>query len=157
MTTRETQNRIHIEPVPHAGNGAYEDGRSIGQLLRELSSDGRTLVRQEVELAKAEMGEKVRFYTDHAISMAIGGGLLLVALLAVSTAVVYGLIVLFDLFLPFGVAVWLAPLALGTVLGVIGLGMVKKAKQTLARESVVPQRTVATLREDKDWVQSKVR
>lgn len=156
MASREMRNRIDIESVSYNGD-IGTDTRSIGQLLKELSTEGRTLVRQEVELAKAEMAEKVRVYTNNMMGMAVGGALLLVALLAVSTAVVYGLIVLFDQFLPFEVAVWLAPLVLGVVVGAIGWGKFKQAKETLARESVVPQRTVATLREDKDWVQSKVR
>lgn len=156
MASREMRSRLDIEPVSYNGD-IGTDSRSIGQLLKELSTEGRTLVRQEVELAKAEMAQKVRVYTDNMMGMAVGGALLLVALLAVSTAVVYGLIVLFDQFLPFEVAVWLAPLVLGVVVGAIGWGKFKKGRETLARESVVPQRTVATLREDKDWVQSKVR
>jgi hypothetical protein len=152
MATPETRNRIHVEPVSYNG-----DGRSIGQLLKELSTEGRTLMRQEVELAKAEMTQKLHVYTNNLTGMAVGGALLLVALMAIATAVIYGLIMLFDQFLPFGWAVWLAPLALGIVVGLIGWSKVKKAKETLASESMVPRRTVETLREDKDWMQSKVR
>jgi len=34
--------------------------RPVGELLRELSTQTSTLVRQELELAKAEMGEKAK-------------------------------------------------------------------------------------------------
>jgi uncharacterized membrane protein YqjE len=156
MASSEIRKKVEVDRIRSNGDPAA-DGRSIGQLLKELSTEGRTLVRQEVELARAELSEKVQVYTDNVMAMAVAGALLLIALLAVSTAVVYGLIVLFDQFLPFGIAVWLAPLLLGVVLGAIGWGRFKQAKARLARESVIPQRTVATLREDKDWVQSKVR
>jgi hypothetical protein len=152
MATHETRSRIHVEPASYNG-----DGRSIGQLLKELSTDGRTLVRQEVELAKAELNQKLQVYTANLAGMAVGGALLLVALMAVASAVIYGLIVLFDQFLPFDIAVWLAPLLLGAVMGAIGWSRISRSKQALASESVVPRRTIATLREDKDWVQSKVR
>jgi len=152
MATRERHNRINIEPVSYDGNG-----RSIGQLLKELSTEGRTLVRQEVELAKAELNQKLEVYTSNIMSMAVGGALLLVAVMAVASAVIYGLIVLFDQFLPFSVAVWLAPLLLGAVMAAIGWSKIKSARQALSSESLVPRRTVETLREDRDWVQSKVR
>lgn len=152
MGARETRNRI-----AGYGENGVGDGRSIADLFRELSTEGRTLVRQEVELAKAEMAEKARVYARSTASIAIGGAVLLVAALAIGTAVVYGLIVLFDAFLPFEVAVWLAPLVLGGVLAMVGLGMIRKATAAISEEGVVPQRTIETLREDKDWVQRKVR
>lgn len=157
METTEMRSRVAQSEgtARYDGNGRAD--RSLGELLRELSSEGRSLVRQEVELAKAEMSEKVSVYTRNAASIAVGGALLLVAGIALATAIIYGLIVLLDSFMAFEIAVWLAPLLFAAVVGAIGWSMVKKAKETLARESVVPRQTVATLREDKHWVQSKVR
>lgn len=155
MEARETT-RNRIAPLDPRLNGAGES-RSLGDLFRELSQEGRTLVRQEVDLAKTELAEKASVYTRNAASIAAGGALLLVALMAVGTAVTYGLIVLFDQFLPFEVAVWLGPLVLGAVLGLVGWSMIRKAKEAMAREGLTPQRTLDTLREDKDWLKSKVR
>lgn len=152
MEARETRNRMGS----YSGDG-LGDSRSIADLFRELSGEGRTLVRQEVELAKAELAEKARLYARNTGSMAVGGALLLVAALAIGTAVTYGLIVLFDAFLPFEVAVWLAPLVLGGILAAVGLSMIRKAKTAMSEEGVMPQRTIATLREDKNWVKRKVR
>lgn len=160
MDTRETT-RVQAEPrfetTPRPNGAGRTDDRTLGELLRELSGEGRTLVRQEVELAKTEMSEKLGVYARNAASMAVGGALLLVAGIALATAVIYGLIVLFDSFMAFEIAVWLGPLVFAAVVGAIGWSMIKKGRETLARESVVPQRTIATLREDKEWVQSKVR
>ena len=149
-----TRNRI--APLDARTNGVGEH-RSIGDLFRDLSTDARTLVRQEVDLAKTELAEKASIYTRNAASIAVGGALLLVALMAVGTAVIYGLIVLFDLFLPFEVAVWLGPMLFGLVVGLVGWSMIRKAKDAIAREGIAPQRTLDTLREDKDWLKSKVR
>lgn len=155
MEAREaTRNRI--APLDPRLNGAGES-RSLGDLFRELSLEGRTLVRQEVDLAKTELSEKASVYARNAGSIAAGGALLLVALMAVGTAVIYGLIVLFDLFLPFEVAVWLGPLVFGAVIGMVGWSMIKQGKEAMAREGLAPQRTLDTLREDKDWLKSKVR
>ena len=155
MEARETM-RNRVAPFDARTNGAGES-RSLGDLFRELSLEGRTLVRQEVDLAKTEVAEKVSIYTRNAASIAAGRALLLVALMAVGTAVIYGLIVLFDQFLPFEVAVWLGPLVFGAVIGLVGWSMIKKGKEAIAREGLAPQRTLDTLREDKDWLKSKVR
>ena len=158
MEARELHNRVApAEPLSYDGVNGRSDSRSLPDLLRELSADGRTLVRQEVELAKAEMSEKLQVYTKNMATIGVGGPLLLLAAMAGGTALIYGLIVLFDLFLPFEIAVWLAPLVLGAVLAVVGLGMIRKGQQAMADEGLAPQRTIETLREDKDWVKRKVR
>lgn len=157
MEARETRSRITTTRVESARLDGASDTRSLGELFRELSLEGRTLVRQEVDLAKTELQEKASVFARNAASMAVGGALLLVALMAVGTAVIYGLIVLFDLFLPFEIAVWLGPLAFGAVVGLVGMSMIKKGKERMASEGLVPQRTLDTLREDKDWLKSKVR
>lgn len=143
--------------IIHDGRRTETDTRSLGDLFRELSLEGRTLVQQEIQLAKTEIQEKMSIYASNSITMAVGGALLLVALMAVGTAVIYGLIVLLDLFLPFELAVWLAPLLFGAVVAFVGWRMISKGKQTLANEGLAPQRTLDTLREDKDWMKSKVR
>ena len=35
----------------------HTDGRSLGQLFADLSRETRTLIQQEIHLAKAELGE----------------------------------------------------------------------------------------------------
>src|SRR5687767_11823412 len=82
----------------------------LTHLFRDLSDDVRRLVRQEVELAKAELGETAQRYAKRAASLAVAGGLLFFASLALLAAFMYGLTALLDTFLPLGLAVWLAPL-----------------------------------------------
>jgi hypothetical protein len=42
-----------------AANGANPEDQSLPELIRQLAQEGSTLVRQEVDLAKAEVGQKV--------------------------------------------------------------------------------------------------
>ena len=73
---------------------AVREERSIGQLLKELRDETTTLLRQEVDLAKTEMGEKAADYGKNAASIATGGAvayagaLLLLAGVTVALALV---------------------------------------------------------------------
>lgn len=146
---------------PDEGEVRYRPGtegeeRSIGSLLRELSSEASTLVRQEVELAKTEVSEKIGVFQRNLVSMAIGGAVLVAAIVVLVNAIGNGLIALFEGWVGLETAVWLAPLLLALVLGLVGWSLVKKATSAMKEEGVTPHRTAETLRDDKRWVERKV-
>ncbi|HEU5208439.1 MAG TPA: phage holin family protein [Longimicrobiales bacterium] len=131
------------------------DERSIGQLFKELQSESSTLVRQEVELAKAEVMESVRSYARSAVSMAIGGALLLAALFGVLWTINMALTALLEDAVGLENAVWLSPLILSAVIAIIGYSMVKGASNRMREESLVPRRTTETLKEEKQWLKNR--
>jgi uncharacterized membrane protein YqjE len=133
-----------------------DDQRSLGQILKELSSETSTLLRQEVDLAKTEMSEKASRVGSNLGSVAVGGAVAFLGALALLTAVVAGLISLLDQFIDLEVAVWLAPLLVGIALAAVGYGLIKKALETLKRESLTPRRTTESLQENKEWLKSKI-
>jgi hypothetical protein len=137
-----------------ARNGSSK--QSIVGLLRSLTAEGRELLSLEVALAKAEMREKLGVYEKNGVALAIGGGLLLAALLLGAWTVNMALTALLDTFLPLGVAVWLAPLTLTLILGGIGLSKVKGGLAGIKAESPVPHKTIQTLKDDKRWAERKV-
>jgi hypothetical protein len=55
-----------------------------------------------------------------------------------------------------GVAVWLAPLIVGGILAAVGYSLVKKALETLKRESLTPEKTTQSLQENKAWLKEKI-
>jgi putative superfamily III holin-X len=128
----------------------------LTHLFRDLSEDVRRLVRQEVELAKAELGEKVARYGKRAASLATAGGLLFFASLALLAAFMYGLTALLDTFLPLGVAVWLAPLLVAAVLGGIGYGLLSSALDGFKSERQAKSLTADSLQENREWLKSKM-
>ena len=135
---------------------AVQEDRSIGQLLKELRDETTTLLRQEVDLAKTEMGEKASRVGSNLGSLALGGGVAFLGALALLAAVVYGLTSLLDQFMSVGVAIWLAPLIVGLVLAAVGYSLLNKALATLRQESLTPRRTTQTLQENKEWLKSKI-
>ena len=135
---------------------AVREERSIGQLLKELRDETTTLLRQEVDLAKTEMGEKASRVGKNLGSLAVGGGVAFLGALALLAAVIYGLTSLLNQFMSVGVAIWLAPLIVGLVLAAIGYSLVQKALATLRQESLTPTRTTQTLQENKEWLKARM-
>jgi putative Mn2+ efflux pump MntP len=135
---------------------AVREERSIGQLLKELRDETTTLLRQEVDLAKAEMSEKASRTGKNLGSLAVGGGVAFLGALALLAAVIYGLTSILNQLMPVGVAIWLAPLIVGVVLAAIGYSMLQKALAALKQESLTPQRTTQTLQENKEWLRAKM-
>lgn len=135
---------------------ATGEERSLGQLLKQLTREVSTLLRQEVELAKTEMSEKASRVGANLGALALGGGVAFLAALSLLAAVIYGLTALLDGFMSLRVAVWLAPLIIGLILGAAGYVLVRKALEQLKGESLVPRKTTQSLREDKEWLKQKV-
>lgn len=133
------------------------DDRSLGQILRDLRDETSQLLRQEVDLAKTEMSEKMSRLGSNMGAVATGGAVLFAGALVLLAALTLGLIALFSQFMDRDVAMWLAPLLVGGVLAFIGYGMVKKALQALKQEGIAPQRTTQSLKENKEWLTAKMK
>jgi hypothetical protein len=133
------------------------DDRSLGQILRDLREETTQLLRQEVDLAKTEMSEKMSRMGSNLGSVAAGGAVLFAGALILLTALTLGLIALFSQFMDRDVAMWLAPLLVGGILAAVGYGLVKKALQALKQEGIAPQRTTQSLKENKEWLTAKMK
>jgi hypothetical protein len=131
-------------PVP-------KEDRPLGSLLGDLMGDLAELVSKEIQLAKAELAEKVSLATAGAASLAIGGLVAFAGLLVLLDAAVYGLTALFE-----GLPLWASALIVGVV--VIGVGMVLllKGRSNLRAENLAPRRTVESLRQDAEMIKEQV-
>ncbi|HTG35519.1 MAG TPA: phage holin family protein [Thermoanaerobaculia bacterium] len=136
--------------------GERKEERSIGQLLKELTQESSTLLKQEVNLAKTEMSEKASRIGANLGEVAVGGAVALLGAIALLLAAVYGLTSILNNFMNQEVAVWLAPLIVGGILAAVGYSLIKKALATLKQESITPQRTTQSLQENKEWLKEKI-
>ena len=133
-----------------------KDDRSIGQLLKELTQESSTLLKQEVNLAKTEMTEKASRVGTNLGHVAVGGAVALLGAIALLLFAVNGLASLLEQFMSEDVAVWLSPLIIGAILAGVGYSMIKKSLETLKRESVAPEKTTQSLQENKEWLKEKI-
>jgi uncharacterized membrane protein YqjE len=118
-------------------------------LLKDLSAQTTTLVRQEIELAKAELTEKGK---QAGIGAGMFGGAGLFALYGVG-ALVAGAI----LALSTAVAGWLAALIVAVVLFAVAgvLALLGKSRTSRALPPV-PEQTVETVKEDVRYTKEHV-
>ena len=129
---------------------AHTDDRSIGELFAELAGETRTLIQQEVQLAKAELAEKAAGMKTGA-SVLVGGGLLAYGgLLALVAALILGLAAI-------GLPAWAAALMGGMVAAGGGYLMVRVGLAALRPTALVPHQTIETLQEDAQWLKSETR
>jgi uncharacterized membrane protein YqjE len=124
------------------------NGDSAGDLVRRLSEDVSTLVRQEVELAKAELAEKGR-KAGRGAGMFGGAGLFGVfAFAALTTAII--------LVLAEGMDAWLAALIVAVVYGAVAGVLAITGKQSIEEAGPPqPEQTVETIKEDVQWAKSQ--
>jgi len=126
-----------------------KEHRSLSQLFSDLMNEARTLLRQEVRLAKTELTEKASRVGKDVTSLAIGGAIANAGLLAIVAAGVIGLANV--------VPAWLAALIVGVVVAGIGFGMIQQGRKNLTQEDLNPRKTVKSLEEDKQWVKEQLR
>jgi MFS family permease len=125
-------------------------GESFGSLVRGILTDLRTLVREEIALARVEIREQAGRARAAAISFGIaaaalvfGGSFLLVA---IATAIA-------DLL---DWPVWSGFLIVAALLSLIGLVTLASGRKQLAQVHAVPQETMSTLKENSEWIAKRL-
>ena len=128
-----------------------DDQRGLGTLLKELAEGSGALIRQEVQLARIEATTMLRKVGGGTASVAIGGVLALLGTLAFLA----GLIMLAgDQWLRD--RYWLAALLVTLIAGAVAAFYAKRGLALLSPKQLAPDQTVATLKEDKEWLKQQL-
>jgi hypothetical protein len=122
-----------------------DEGRTLGGLFRQLSHDIGTLLRQESELARAEIGAKFTQASRGAGALGAGALIAYAGLLFLMLAATLALGDAFDS-LPLGA------LVVGAVAALVGGGLIAKGRGQLKTEELKPTRTIESLRKDAELV-----
>jgi putative superfamily III holin-X len=123
---------------------------SISGLLRGILMDVRTLIREEIALARVELRQQAGRARAAAVSFAIAavalacGGLLLLIALATGIA---------DLL---NWPVWAGFLIMAALLCLVGAVTLSSGRRQLAQVHAVPQETVSTLKENSAWIAKRL-
>lgn len=124
------------------------EGRSVGQLLRDLADDVTRLIRDELALARSEASDNLHRMVTAVIAI-VGGALLgLAALMVLLDAVVMGL----SNHMPD----WMAAVIVGGVVGLVGFILVYQGQKNLSAGSLAPRRTAESVRKDIHLVKEQV-
>ena len=118
--------------------------RPVAELLKQLATETTTLVRRELDLAKAEMLEKAG---KAGPGFGMWGAAGITALLALGSLTAFVILAL-DGVMPN----WLAALIVGVVYAAIAGVLYLRGKQRVDEAgSPVPEQTIETLKEDVQW------
>jgi hypothetical protein len=123
--------------------------RSLGELFGELSQDMTILFRQELQLARAEMSEKISRVTSNLVSVIAGGFVTYVGTLALVAALILGLRELAE------IPPWVSALIVGALFATAGYVMLNRGLKELKRVDLAPRRTVETLKDDVQWAKEQ--
>jgi hypothetical protein len=134
----------HPPPPEQAASGP-----SLGRLFSDLSNDFSDLVREEIRLARVETMEKVSTATRGIVSLVAGG--------LVAYAGFLALLVMLGLLLANVMPLWLASAIVGIITLVIGLILISAGRSTLSNMTIVPEKTIETLKDDAEWVKEQVK
>ena len=138
--------------MPSDSNRPAGGGRSsVPEMLSSALSQVSTLVRKEVQLARAEMGEKFGQAAGAIAPIAAGGAVLLGALILLLFALASLLVHLFDL------ATGWAQLIVAVVFALVGYLLVRSGLSQLKTSNLVPERTAEQLSRDAQVAKEQVR
>jgi Putative Actinobacterial Holin-X, holin superfamily III len=143
--TAATASRHHDDPV---ADGA--SGQPTAELIKQLSEQTTTLVRQELELARAELAVKGK---QAGLGAGMFGGAGLFGLYAVGALTACLILALTE-----AVDGWLAALIVAAVYGAIA-GVLALTGKTKVRQGTppVPEQTVESVKEDVEWTKQRAR
>ena len=144
----QTRSEMERRPAPDANRAEPQRADiqrdSFGELIGDLANNSAALVRDEIQLVKQEMREKLESFRAGVVTVAIGGVVLLIATFVLVAAAVIGL----GYLIGHG---W-AALIIGGVLALVGGITAMVGLGQLKRTSLKPEQTIETLQEDKEWL-----
>jgi MFS family permease len=133
------------------GNNHSQDHlreRPIGELLKQLSEETTTLVKQELDLAKAEVAQKGA-QAGKGVGMFGGAGVMGFLALGALTAF---FIMLLDGAVPNWAAALIVAVVYGVIAGVLALQGRNKVKEATPP---VPEQAVDSVKEDVQWAKTR--
>jgi len=127
-----------------------DSDRPVGELLRELSEQTTTLVRQELELAKLELTEKGK---RAGIGAGMFGGAGVVGLYAVGALTACLILALATV-----MTGWLAALIVAVVYGAVA-GLLALSGKSKVQQAVppVPEQATESVKEDVQWTKTRAK
>ena len=133
------------------GTSRMPDARGMTSLLRELAEGSAQLVRHEVKLAKIEFAAMGKALGTGTVEVAAGGVFALMGALSLFAGLIFlaGDQWMRDRY-------WLAALVVTLLVGGTAAWFAKRGLSLLSPARLVPDQTVATLKEDKEWVRQQL-
>ena len=135
----------------------YKSDESLPSLFGRLGDDVMQLFDTKMSLLKVEIKEEANEYARDGIMIGAGGIIAAVGFALLNVALAFGISTLFgntDLSQAAKYAIGF--LSAGVLYLIIGSIIMMTMKNRLGKQSLVPDRTVAELRKDKQWLKNEL-
>ena|SRR5687767_325406 len=136
---------------------APADNESLPNLISRLGDDIMQLVNSQLALLKVEIKEEANAYARGAAMIAFGAAVAVVGFALLNVAIAFAVSTLFaqaNFSQPASYA--LGFLATGAFYLIVGAIVMLVVKSRLAKQNLVPKRTVQELRKDKEWLKNEL-
>jgi uncharacterized membrane protein YqjE len=133
------------------------ENESLPSLFSRLGDDVMQLFDTKMSLLKVELKEEANAYARGGAMIAVGGVIAAIGFALLNVAVAFGISVLLanvDISQPAKYAIGF--LAAGVLYLIVGAIIVTTMKSRLAKQHIVPDRTAAELRKDKQWLKNEL-
>jgi uncharacterized membrane protein YqjE len=133
------------------------DNESLPSLFSRLGDDVMQLFDTKISLLKVEMKEEANTYARGGAMIAVGGVIAAIGFALLNVAVAFGIsILLAGIDISQAARYAIGFLTAGVLYLIVGAIIVSAMKNRLAKQHLVPDRTVEELRKDKQWLKNEL-
>jgi len=133
------------------------DNESLPQLFARLGEDVMQLFDTKMSLLKVEIKEEANEFARDGLMIAVGGIIAAIGFALLNVALAFGISSLFanaDLSQPAKYAIGFV--TAGFLYLIVGAILIAAMKNRLAKQKLVPDRTIEELRKDKEWLKKEL-
>jgi len=130
---------------------------SLPTLFSRLGDDVMQLFDTKISLLKVELKEEANAYARGGIMIGVGGIIAAIGFALLNVALAFGISTLFadtNISQPAKYAIGFV--TAGVLYLIVGAIIISTMKKNLAKQNLVPDRTVAELRKDKQWLKNEI-
>jgi uncharacterized membrane protein YqjE len=133
------------------------DNENLPRLFSRLGDDVMQLFDTKMSLLKVEIREEANVYARSGAMIAIGGIIAAIGFALLNVALAFGISTLFaDTALSQPAKYAIGFVSAGILYLIVGTIIVSAMKNRLAKQNLIPDRTVEELRKDKQWLKNEL-
>ncbi len=136
---------------------ARTENENLPSLFSRLGDDVMQLFDTKMSLLKVELKEEANAYARGGVMIAVGGVIAAIGFALMNVALAFGIATLLanmDISQPAKYAIGFV--SAGVLYLIVGAIIVTTMKNRLAKQNLLPDRTVAELRKDKQWLKNEL-
>ena len=148
---------VSVKPTTVVSSETNTSDESLPSLFSRLGDDVMQLFDTKMSLLKVEIKEEATEYARDGVMIGAGGIIAAIGFALLNVALAFGISTLFaNTELSQAAKYAIGFLSAGVLYLIIGSIIMMTMKNRLAKQSLVPDRTVAELRKDKQWLKNEL-